>query len=142
MPLNLIILGAPGAGKGTQSSRLAHARGIPKVSTGDILRQAVQDDSELGRRVKAVMARGGVVNEELMVGIVRDRLNQPDAERGFILDGFPRTVNQAAMLERLIDGRGPLIIIEIVVPEEELVRRLSTRLICSACGANAGGFPC
>ena len=138
--LNLIMLGPPGAGKGTQSSRFAHARWIPKVSTGDILRQAVHDDTEIGRRVKTVMDRGELVNDELMTGIVRERLDRPDARRGFILDGFPRTVAQAVMLDQMIDGRGPLLVIDIVVPEAELVRRLSARMICSACGANAGDF--
>jgi adenylate kinase len=138
--LNLIMLGPPGAGKGTQSSRFAHARGIPKVSTGDILRQAVHDDTEIGRRVKTVMDRGELVNDELMTGIVRERLERPDARQGFILDGFPRTVAQAVMLDEMIDGRGPLLVIDIVVPEAELVRRLSARMICAACGANAGDF--
>jgi adenylate kinase len=139
-PLNVIMLGPPGAGKGTQSSRFAHARGIPKVSTGDILRQAVHDDTEIGRRVQTVMDRGELVNDELMTGIVRERLDRRDARRGFILDGFPRTVAQAVMLDQMIDGRGPLLVIDIVVPEAELVRRLSARMICAACGANAGDF--
>ena len=132
MALNLIMLGPPGAGKGTQSSRFAHARGIPKVSTGDILRQAVHDDTEIGRRVKTVMDRGELVNDELMTGIVRERLDRRDARQGFILDGFPRTVAQAVMLDQMIDGRGPLLVIDIVVPEAELVRRLSARMICAA----------
>ena len=140
VPLNVIMLGPPGAGKGTQSSRFAHARGIPKVSTGDILRQAVHDDTEIGRRVQTVMDRGELVNDELMTGIVRERLDRRDARRGFILDGFPRTVAQAVMLDQMIDGRGPLLVIDIVVPEAELVRRLSARMICAACGANAGDF--
>ena len=140
MALNVIMLGPPGAGKGTQASRLAHARGIPKVSTGDILRQVVHDDTEIGRRVKTVMDRGELVNDELTTGIVRERLDRPDVGRGFILDGFPRTVAQAVMLDRMMDGRGPLLVIDIVVPEAELVRRLSARMICAACGANAGDF--
>jgi adenylate kinase len=138
--LNVIMLGPPGAGKGTQSSRFAHARGIPKVSTGDILRQAVHDDTEIGQRVNAIMNRGELVNDELISGIVRERLNRADAQRGFILDGFPRTVAQAVTLDEMIDGRGPLLVIDIVVPEAELVRRLSARMICAACGANAGDF--
>ena len=138
--LNVVMLGPPGAGKGTQSSRFAHARGIPKVATGDILRQAVHDDTDIGRRVKTVMDRGELVNDELMTGIVRGRLNQPDAHRGFILDGFPRTVAQAVTLDEMIDGRGSLLVIDLVVPEAELVRRLSARMICAACGANAGDF--
>jgi adenylate kinase len=138
MPLNLIMLGPPGAGKGTQAERLARVRGIPKVSTGDILREAVHGGTDVGRQVKAVMDRGELVNDSLMTGIVRDRLNRADAHGGFILDGFPRTVGQAESLDTMINGRGPLVVVDIVVPEVELVRRLSARLICADCGATAG----
>lgn len=138
MALNVIVLGPPGAGKGTQAERFARVRGIPKISTGDILRKAVEDGTEIGRRVKAVMDRGELVNDEKMSRIVRARLDKPDARLGFILDGFPRTVGQAAALDRMIDGRGPLLVVDIVVPEAELVRRLAVRMICAACGANAG----
>jgi adenylate kinase len=137
MALNLIMLGPPGAGKGTQSERFARSRGIPKISTGDILREAVHDGTEIGKRAKAIMDRGELVSDEVMIGIVGGRLSRPDAQSGFILDGFPRTVAQAAALDGLMNGRDPLIVIDIVVPEEELVRRLSTRLICSNCGHNA-----
>ena len=137
-PLNLIMLGPPGAGKGTQAERFARGRGIPKVSTGDILREAVHDGTDVGRRVKATMDRGELVSDEIMTGIVQERLNRPDAEHGFVLDGFPRTVKQAEALDALIDGRGPLIVIDIVVPEAEIVRRLGTRMICADCGVNAG----
>jgi adenylate kinase len=137
-PLNLIMLGPPGAGKGTQAERFARGRGIPKVSTGDILREAVHEGTDIGRRVKATMDRGELVSDEIMTGIVQERLKRPDAERGFVLDGFPRTVKQAEALDALIDGRGPLIVVDIVVPEAEIVRRLATRMICAVCGANAG----
>jgi adenylate kinase len=137
MALNLIMLGPPGAGKGTQSERFARSRGIPKISTGDILREAVQDGTEIGRRAKTNMDRGELVSDEVMIGIVGERLARDDVRTGFILDGFPRTVAQATALDRLIAGRDPLIVIDIVVPEEELVRRLSTRLICRSCGHNA-----
>lgn len=140
MALNVIMLGPPGAGKGTQASRFAHARGIPKVSTGDMLRQAVHDGTEVGLRVKTVMDRGELVNDELIIGIVQERLDRPDARRGFILDGFPRTVAQAESFDAMMQQRDPLIVIDIVVPEAELVRRLSGRMICAACGANAGDF--
>jgi adenylate kinase len=138
MALNVIMLGPPGAGKGTQAERFARARGIPKISTGEILRKAVEDGTEIGGRMKAIMGRGELVNDEVMSGIVRERLDQSDARRGFILDGFPRTVTQAEALDRMIAGRGALLVIDIVVPETELVRRLAGRLICRDCGANAG----
>ncbi len=135
--LNVVMLGPPGAGKGTQADRLARARQLPKVSTGDILREAVQAGTELGKVAKQTMEAGNLVSDDVMIGIVGERLGQADARRGFVLDGFPRTVQQAAALDRMMDGRGPLIVIDIVVPEEVLVRRLATRRICSKCGANA-----
>jgi len=137
MALNVIMLGPPGAGKGTQAERFARTRGIPKISTGDILREAVSMGTEIGKRAKAIMDRGELVSDEVMIGIVGERLARADAHSGFILDGFPRTVAQATALDRLMDGRDPLIVIDIVVPERELVRRLSTRMICSNCGHNA-----
>ncbi|MEP7308477.1 MAG: adenylate kinase [Acidobacteriota bacterium] len=138
MALNVIMLGPPGAGKGTQAERFAHGRGIPKISTGEILRRAVEDGTEIGVRVKATMDRGELVNDELMSGIVRERLEKADARSGFILDGFPRTVAQAEALDLMIVDRGSLLVIDIVVPETELVRRLASRMICADCGANAG----
>lgn len=139
MALNLIILGPPGAGKGTQAARFAQARGIPKISTGDMLREAVKAGTEIGRRAEAIMKGGGLVSDEVMIGIVEERLDRPDVRAGFILDGFPRTVAQAVALEKLMVGRDPLIVIDIAVPEDELVRRLSTRLVCQDCGTNAEG---
>jgi len=138
MPLNLIMLGAPGAGKGTQADRFARDRGIPKISTGDILREAVQARSELGMRAKAIMDRGELVGDDVMIGIVKERLDRPDAADGFVLDGFPRTVAQAIALDGISQGRAPLIVVEIAVPESELVQRLGARLVCASCGANAG----
>lgn len=138
MSLNLVMLGPPGAGKGTQAERFARIRGIPRVSTGDILREAVSADTDLGGRVKGIMDRGELVSDEVMTGIVRERLDKPDARAGFILDGFPRTVAQAEALDRIMEGRGLLLVIDIVVPETELVRRLGSRMICASCGANAG----
>jgi adenylate kinase len=137
MSLNLLMLGPPGAGKGTQAERFARTRGIPKISTGDILREAVHVGTELGRQAKAIMDRGELVSDAVMIGIVRDRLERDDAQGGFVLDGFPRTVAQASALDEIMDARDPLIVIDIVVPEAELVRRLSTRMICENCGANA-----
>jgi adenylate kinase len=137
MALNLIFLGPPGAGKGTQADRFAGAHGIPKVSTGDILRESVEAGSEIGLRAKSIMESGQLVSDEVMIGIVRERLDRPDVARGFILDGFPRTVAQAVSLDRLMVGRTPLTIVDIQVPEAELERRLTNRLICGQCRANA-----
>ena len=137
LALNVVMLGPPGAGKGTQAERLAHRRGLPKISTGDILREAVQAGTELGLAAKATMEAGNLIGDDVMIGIVRERLERDDARRGFVLDGFPRTVVQAAALDGMIDGRGPLVVLDIVVPEEVLVRRLATRRICRNCGVNA-----
>jgi adenylate kinase len=137
LALNLIMLGPPGAGKGTQAEQIARAREIPKISTGDILREAVHNGTEIGRRANAIMARGELVSDDVMIGIVRERLNQKDARDGFILDGFPRTVAQAAALDEIVKGRDSLVVVEIVVPETELVRRLSMRMVCEDCGATA-----
>ena len=137
MALNLLMLGPPGAGKGTQAERLARARGIPKISTGDILREAVHDKSAVGLLAKATMDRGELVGDEVMIGIVRERLDREDAKHGFVLDGFPRTVAQAAALDAIMVGRDPLIVVDIVAPEAELVRRLGTRMICEECGTGA-----
>ena len=139
MALNLIMLGPPGAGKGTQAERFARTRGIPKISTGDMLRDAVRAGTEIGLRAKAIMDRGELVSDDVMIGIVKERLDRADVKQGFILDGFPRTVAQAEALDRLMNGRAPLIVVDIVVPESELVRRLGSRMICEDCGANADG---
>ena len=138
MGLNLVMLGPPGAGKGTQASRLAKSHGIPHISTGDILREAVQRETELGRQAKAIMDSGQLVSDEIVIGIVRERLGRNDAYSGFLLDGFPRTVNQAEALDRLLEGRDPLIVVDLHVEDEELVRRLSMRRVCGSCGAIFG----
>jgi adenylate kinase len=135
--LNLLMLGPPGAGKGTQAERFARARRILRVSTGDILRDAVHAGTEIGRRAKAIMDRGELVGDDVMIGIVRERLERDDAADGFVLEGFPRTVAQASALDTIMAERDPLIVVDIVVPEAELVRRLGTRLICHDCGTNA-----
>jgi adenylate kinase len=138
MALNLLMLGPPGAGKGTQAERFARERGLPKISTGDILREAVANKTEIGLRAKAIMDRGELVSDEVMIGIVGERLERPDAlTSGFVLDGFPRTVAQAVALDGIMANRGPLIVVDIVVPEAELVRRLGTRSICRLCGTGA-----
>ena len=135
--LNVVMLGPPGAGKGTQAERLARRKGLPKISTGDILREAVQAGTQLGCVAKATMEAGNLVSDDVMIGIVEERLERDDARRGFVLDGFPRTVVQASALDRMVEGRGPLVVLDIVVPEDELVKRLASRRICSRCGANA-----
>jgi adenylate kinase len=138
--LNLVMLGPPGAGKGTQAERFAREHGIPKVSTGDILREAVHSGSDLGRQVKAMMERGELVGDDLIIGIVRERLSRPDALAGFVLDGFPRTATQADALDQITASRGPVICVEMQVPDEELVRRVRGRRVCDDCGANADAF--
>ena len=135
--LNVVMLGPPGAGKGTQAERLSRTRKLPKISTGDILREAVQAGTDVGRAARETMEAGNLVGDDIMIAIVQDRLDRPDARCGFVLDGFPRTVLQATALDRMVAGRGPLVVLDIVVPEDVLVRRLATRRICSKCGSNA-----
>jgi adenylate kinase len=139
MALNVIMLGPPGAGKGTQAERFARAHGVPRISTGDILRDGIERGLPLAVRAKEKMSRGELVDDETMIGIVRERLSRSDAAAGFVLDGFPRTVYQGRALDAIVVERanGPLIVVDIVVPIDELVRRLSARRICSKCGANA-----
>jgi adenylate kinase len=137
MAVNVVMLGPPGAGKGTQAEQLARAHAIPRVSTGDILREAVQADTPLGRKARAVMEAGQLVGDDIVIGIVRERLAKPDAAGGFVLDGFPRTPAQAEALEAMLEGRGPLVVLQLDVPIEALVRRLSGRRVCSACGTTA-----
>jgi adenylate kinase len=140
MALNVVMLGPPGAGKGTQAERFAREYGIPKISTGDILREAVQSGTDLGRQVKALMDRGELVNDGLITGIVRERLAKPDATAGFVLDGFPRTVPQAEALDGIMAGRDPLMVVEMKVPDEELVLRVQRRRVCKECGTNVSAF--
>ena len=140
--LNVIMMGPPGAGKGTQATRFARERGLLKISTGDILRDAIRERNPIALEAKARMDRGELVDDETMIAIVGERLLRPDAAPGFVLDGFPRTVTQARSLDQIIGerGNGPLVIVDVVVPEDELVRRLAGRRICSKCGVNADPF--
>jgi adenylate kinase len=136
--LNVIMLGPPGAGKGTQAERLARKRGVPRISTGDMLRDGIKQQLPLALHAKDKMDRGELVDDETMVGIVRERLSRGDTKNGFVLDGFPRTGFQGQALDEIMADRdGQLVVVDIVVPEEELVRRLAARRICSACGTNA-----
>ena len=135
--VRLVMLGPPGAGKGTQAERLARERGVPRISTGDILREAVLKGSDVGKAARATMNAGRLVPDDVVIGIVRDRLVASDSGKGFVLDGFPRTLVQAETLEDLIDPRLPLVVVDIEVPEDILVQRLSRRLICGTCGTTA-----
>ena len=139
MAINVIMLGPPGAGKGTQGERFAMGHRIPRISTGDILRDEMHGGTALGKAVAAVMDRGELVGDEVMIDIITERLGRHDVVNGFVLDGFPRTVTQAQALDALMVGRDPLIVLDIVVPEAELMRRLGARMICEACGHNADG---
>lgn len=134
--MNVVFLGPPGAGKGTQARRLAERYGVPSIATGDILREAMASGSELGRRAKAYYDRGELVPDEVMLEVVADRLRQPDTQRGFVLDGFPRTVPQAEGLDRVLERTGRRVEAAVLfqVPREALVRRLAGRWVCRAGG--------
>jgi adenylate kinase len=133
MRLNVVLIGPPGSGKGTQAVRLAERYRIPHISTGDILRAAVRAQSSLGKQVADTLASGGLVSDDLMTDLVRERLAASDAARGFVLDGFPRTAVQATVLDAIV-GDARLIIALIDVPSEAIVRRLSLRRLCASCG--------
>lgn len=130
--MNLILLGGPGAGKGTQAKKLIDKYQIPQISTGDILRAAVKEGTEMGKKAKEYMDAGKLVPDEVVIGIIKDRLAQPDCKKGFILDGFPRTVPQAEALDKVLADMGSKIdhVISIDVDEEELVTRLTGRRTC------------
>ncbi len=134
--MNLILLGGPGAGKGTQAKKLIDKYHIPQISTGDILRAAVKEGTELGRKAKEFMDAGKLVPDEVVIGIVEERLKQPDARQGFILDGFPRTVPQAQALDGALAKMGAKIdhVVSVDVEEEALVTRLTGRRTCKNCG--------
>jgi adenylate kinase len=133
--MRIVLMGAPGSGKGTQAQRLVKQFGIPQISTGDILRKHRKEGTELGKRADAIMAKGLLVDDATMLDIIRDRVAQPDAQKGFILDGFPRTQTQAEALTKLmIDLGTPLdAVVLFEVGDEELVRRISGRRTCSLC---------
>ena len=132
--MNLILLGAPGAGKGTQAEVISAAVSIPQISTGNILREAVKNGTEFGLKAKAAMESGALVSDEVVIGILKDRIAQDDCKNGFILDGFPRTVPQAEALEAM--GVNIDKVVEIYVPDETISKRLSGRRVCEDCGAS------
>ena len=132
--MNLILLGAPGAGKGTQAEAISAKLNIPQISTGNMLREAVKNGTELGLKAKEAMESGALVSDEIVIGILKDRIAEPDAKNGFILDGFPRTVTQAEAL----DSMGVTIdkVLEIHVANERIIARMSGRRVCEQCGAS------
>ncbi len=142
--MKLIFIGPPGSGKGTQAKRLAAQHGVPHISTGDMLREAIADGTELGRQAAPIMASGALVSDDLMLGVIDERLAKPDAQRGFILDGFPRTLVQAEKLDTIVgdskgngsgNGAGGLRVLQLLVPDETIVKRISLRRSCPTCGA-------
>jgi adenylate kinase len=134
--MNIILLGPPGAGKGTQAQRLQNDVGMVQLSTGDMLRAAVASGSDLGKKAKTVMERGELVPDELMVGLIRDRIAQPDCAKGFILDGFPRTEAQAKALDKMLEEADHKLddVIEMEVDEKILTERVVGRFTCGKCG--------
>ena len=139
MELTLVMLGPPGAGKGTQARQLRRRWNIPHISTGAMLRDAVAAGTPLGREVAAIMESGGLISDDVITRVVTERLAHPDTGSGFLLDGYPRTIPQAESLEAIVSGRSPLIVIDIVLSEAEVIRRLASRMVCAECGANAVG---
>jgi len=130
--MRIVLLGPPGAGKGTYASRLTVKLGVPHISTGDIVREEIRKETDLGKEIKDYSDRGVLVPDEIIIKLLAERLKKPDCNEGFILDGFPRTISQAEALEEIakID-----LVINLVVPDEIIITRLSNRLICSKCGA-------
>lgn len=134
--MNIILMGLPGAGKGTQASEIVKKFPIPHISTGDMFRKAIKDETDLGKEAKSYMDRGELVPDEVTVGIVKERISEDDAKKGFLLDGFPRTIEQAEALNNIMSelDRNIDAVINIEVPEEEIMNRLTGRRICEKCG--------
>ncbi|REJ07088.1 adenylate kinase [Halobacillus trueperi] len=135
--MNLILMGLPGAGKGTQAEKIVEKYDIPHISTGDMFRLAIKEGTALGKEAKSYMDKGELVPDEVTIGIVRERLSKPDCQKGFLLDGFPRTIAQAEALENLLTDMEESLdyVLHIDVPKEQLIERLTGRRICPTCGA-------
>ena len=135
--MNLILLGPPGAGKGTQASRIIDKYKIPQISTGDILRAAVREGTELGKEAQRYMNEGKLVPDSVVIGIIKERLAEDDCKNGFLLDGFPRTINQAEELDKILDSMKKAIdsVISLEVPDEDIIERITGRRMCKNCGA-------
>ena len=131
--MKIVLLGPPGAGKGTQGARLSEIYGIPQISTGEILRKTVEERTVLGKQVGEIIGKGQLVPDALIVSIIEERIAKEDCQRGFILDGFPRTVDQAVELERVLPGSVD-VTVYLNVPDEVVIKRLSGRLTCKSCG--------
>ncbi len=136
--MHLVLLGPPGAGKGTQAKKLAQNLALPHISTGDILRQNVLDNTDLGKQAKGIMEKGLLVGDDLVAKMLDQRFNNPDIKKGFILDGYPRTLSQAKTLDQILSKKG--LVVDLVVyldtSDQVIIKRLGGRLVCSKCGAN------
>lgn len=135
--MKILLMGPPGAGKGTQAEKLTEILNVPHISTGDMFRKAIKEETSLGKEAKSYMDKGELVPDQVTVGIVRDRIEEEDCKKGFLLDGFPRTVSQADSLEKMLKDLGIKLdsVINVEVPTEELIGRLTGRRICKSCGA-------
>lgn len=132
--MKLILLGAPGAGKGTQAEIICQKKNIPTISTGNILREALKSGTEMGLKAKSYMESGQLVPDEILIGIIKDRIQEPDCKNGFILDGFPRTIPQAEALDQM--GAQIDVVLDIEVADEDIVTRMSGRRVCEKCGSS------
>jgi adenylate kinase len=136
VPVAIVMIGPPGSGKGTQSSKLSASLGIPKISTGDILRQVASGNSQNSEEIRAIMETGGLVPDSILADLVASRLSEPDCKNGFILDGYPRNIDQVVFLESLLLVKNyKLLVVEIAVPEDILLKRVTGRFSCRGCGA-------